>query len=78
MTTANTRIRSRWPFTLNEMRQTYLRVRAAMMESRRRREKYSRTVRELASLSDRDLWDIGFHRSDIPRIAREESRRIGS
>ncbi len=40
------------------------------------RERYHRTLRELGSLSDRDLADIGIPRADIDRIAREESRRI--
>ncbi len=32
---------------------------------------YRRTVEELQALSDRDLADLGMHRSDIPRIARQ-------
>ena len=33
--------------------------------------KYRRTVRELSQMSDRELRDIGIHRADIRRIARE-------
>lgn len=36
-----------------------------------RRAVYRRTVDELHALSDRDLADLGFHRSEIPRIARQ-------
>ncbi len=33
--------------------------------------KYRRTVRELNTLSARELADIGVQRHDIPRLARE-------
>lgn len=36
--------------------------------------RYSRTVAELESLSNRDLTDLGISRADIPRLAREASR----
>jgi uncharacterized protein YjiS (DUF1127 family) len=36
--------------------------------------KYNRTVAELETLSNRELADLGFGRSDITRIAREASR----
>lgn len=36
--------------------------------------RYSRTVQELDSLSNRDLADLGIARSDIPRLAREAAR----
>lgn len=36
--------------------------------------RYSRTVSELEALSNRELSDLGFARSDIPRIAREAVR----
>ncbi len=36
-----------------------------------RRSVYRRTVVELQALSDRELADFGFHRTEIPRIARE-------
>lgn len=34
-------------------------------------QRYSRTVQELESLSNRDLADLGISRFDIPRLARE-------
>ena len=37
-------------------------------------QRYRRTVSELASLSDRDLADLGISRSDIPRLARDATR----
>ena len=36
--------------------------------------RYSRTVSELSSLSNRELADLGIMRSDISRIAREAVR----
>ncbi|QFT59804.1 hypothetical protein FIU94_13305 [Sulfitobacter sp. THAF37] len=38
---------------------------------RKRRAIYRRTFNELAALGDRDLADIGIHRSHIRRAARE-------
>lgn len=32
--------------------------------------KYRSTVRELSRLSNRELQDLGIHRSDIPRVAK--------
>lgn len=32
---------------------------------------YRQKVAELQAFSDRDLADLGYHRSEIPRIARE-------
>jgi uncharacterized protein YjiS (DUF1127 family) len=34
------------------------------------RHRYNRTASELNALTDRDLADMGIHRSDIERIAR--------
>jgi uncharacterized protein YjiS (DUF1127 family) len=36
--------------------------------------RYSRTVSELESLSNRELSDLGISRFDIPRLAREATR----
>jgi len=30
---------------------------------------YHRNLRELSNLTDRELHDIGLHRTDIPRVA---------
>lgn len=43
--------------------------------ARHRRAVYLRTVAELQALSDRDLGDLGFHRSEIGRVAREAARK---
>jgi uncharacterized protein YjiS (DUF1127 family) len=32
---------------------------------------YRRTLAELESMSDRELTDFGFHRSELPEIARK-------
>ena len=32
--------------------------------------RYHKTVRELTQLTDRDLADLGIHRSDISRVAK--------
>ena len=39
--------------------------------------RYGVAVDELSHLSDRELADIGITRSDIPRIAWEQSRHFG-
>ncbi len=36
--------------------------------------RYSRTMQELESLSNRELADLGIARVDIPRLAREAAR----
>jgi uncharacterized protein YjiS (DUF1127 family) len=36
--------------------------------------RYSRTVSELESLSNRELADLGLSRTDIARVAREAAR----
>ena len=38
-------------------------------EHRARRRVYATTLRELMELSDRDLNDLGLHRSEIRRVA---------
>ena len=40
--------------------------------ARVKKAKYNNIVLRLNNLTDKDLADIGFHRSDIPRIAAEE------
>jgi uncharacterized protein YjiS (DUF1127 family) len=40
----------------------------------RRWRRYRETVRELESLSPRELNDLGIHRGDIGRLAREAAR----
>lgn len=47
------------------------RVIGALQEAYRRRALFIATCNELAHLSDRDLADIGIHRSMIGRIARD-------
>ena len=37
--------------------------------------RYSRTVKELESLTSRELADLGISRSDIPRLARDAARQ---
>ena len=39
------------------------------------RRKRAREVRDLYRLSDRELWDVGLSRSDLPAIARGMYRR---
>ncbi len=36
--------------------------------------RYSRTISELESLSNRELADLGISRFDIPRLAKEAAR----
>lgn len=43
--------------------------RTRMAEDMAKRKIYRRTVRELGALSDRDLADLGLHRSHIRQIA---------
>ena len=46
---------------------------AAVREAYSRNKVYRRTVAELAGLSDRELADLGLHRSHIRSIAREHA-----
>lgn len=44
---------------------------AAIAEGAQRRRVYNSTVRELSQLSDRELADLGVHRSSISTVAAE-------
>jgi uncharacterized protein YjiS (DUF1127 family) len=46
----------------------------ALFNRLRRWRRYRETVRELQNLSTRELNDLGIHRGDISRLAREASR----
>lgn len=39
------------------------------------RQMYKKTVKELSKMSDKDLYDIGINRYDIPFIARGDFNR---
>jgi len=56
---------------LDTWRTSYLRKRDAMKQMLARRRLYLDTYAELAAMSDRDLADLGFSRSEIGRIAKE-------
>jgi uncharacterized protein YjiS (DUF1127 family) len=43
----------------------------SLKERLARHRRYNRTIKELLFLSDRELSDLGIHRADIRRIARE-------
>lgn len=47
------------------------RLRDALNTVMQQRAVYSRTLQELQALSNRELADLGIHRSEIPRIAAE-------
>lgn len=51
------------------------RVRDMLDARAARRDAYSRTLRELQSCSNRDLADLGIHRSEIPRIATQAAHQ---
>lgn len=44
--------------------------------AKQRRAAYRQTVKELSSLQDRELNDIGISRADIHRLARQESLKV--
>jgi uncharacterized protein YjiS (DUF1127 family) len=43
----------------------------SMRDASRKRKAYQAMVAELQSMSDRDLYDVGIHRSRATEIARE-------
>lgn len=49
----------------------YHQIRAFLEQRAARRALHRRVVDELHASSDRDLADLGFHRSEIPCIARQ-------
>jgi uncharacterized protein YjiS (DUF1127 family) len=52
----------------------YHRILGSLRERAAKRALYRQKVIELQAFSDRDLADFGYHRSEIPRIAREAVR----
>lgn len=40
------------------------------IQAHKERQMYKRTVKELSAMSDKDLYDIGINRYDIPFIAK--------
>jgi uncharacterized protein YjiS (DUF1127 family) len=50
-------------------------LRSALAERLERRRIYRRTIEELSALSDRDLEDLGLHRSRIVEVAQEAAYR---
>lgn len=51
----------------------YHQILETLAERSEHRKMYRQTVSELQSLSDRELADFGFHRSEIPQIAKKSS-----
>ena len=54
----------------------YFRLLDSLSERAAQRAAYRRTVADLQALSDRDLADFGYHRSEIPRIARDATASV--
>jgi uncharacterized protein YjiS (DUF1127 family) len=59
------------PFDKSGLKARYRQIRDTLDQRATRRAIYRRTMKELHALSDRDLADFGFHRSEIPRISKE-------
>lgn len=57
------------------MRAHFHRAADALRERARYRNAYRSTLAELQSMSDRELSDFGFHRSELPGIARQAARK---
>ena len=51
-------------------------LRTAFADWSEQRRIYRTTLTELANLSDRDLTDLGLHRADLRRVAREAAGMI--
>ena len=63
-----------WPKNALRRLRAYVSIlRASEITAAARRAKYRETFSELSASSDRDLNDIGIARSDIRRLAMEES-----
>jgi uncharacterized protein YjiS (DUF1127 family) len=57
------------------IRAYFQRAADALREHARYRNAYRSTLAELHSMSDRELADFGFHRSELPGIARQAARK---
>ncbi|WP_412504637.1 DUF1127 domain-containing protein [Roseovarius sp. SYSU LYC5161] len=51
-------------------RKGWRRILDSLADRAAQRARYRKTVAELQALTDRDLADFGYHRSEIPHIAR--------
>lgn len=69
-----TRNSSRFSHLQDQVRQSIGKLVADLKTAKARRDIYRRSVSELSGLSDRELADIGMHRSQIRRVALETSR----
>ncbi|MFD1343745.1 DUF1127 domain-containing protein [Litorisediminicola beolgyonensis] len=49
---------------------------ASLRTALQRRRVFSRTLKELSALSDRELADLGLHRSMLRRIAQEAAQNV--
>ncbi|MGJ8628225.1 MAG: DUF1127 domain-containing protein [Sulfitobacter sp.] len=75
MSTASFQNLTWFKIILNGLQAYFSTLRSAGEEASLRRTKYRQTYAELSVLSDRDLNDIGIDRSDIRRLATEESMK---
>ena len=60
-------------FVFNAGRTFINQLRNDISDNLERRKKFNQTCHELKNLSDRELDDIGIHRSNIRKIAMEEA-----
>jgi len=58
--------------SLDDLRLRFVHLWSEAKSARVKKAKYNNIVLRLNNLTDKDLADIGLHRSDIPRIAAEE------